>query len=248
MNEIISRSLQILPPGEQVRKTASFSFSTAYFSVEESEQRCVDTQVRRLCSTDWLTAWCVHVIRWCLQSRGLQVEATPRMVCVWDRFIQTFDRKTSLMYKLFKTNIIRRVHEHSVQISKAPFSSMYCIWCRLFFFKQKKLQNAVFVFFPAWLVMTEKEKKKTQIRQSQNKHLRNKLLYSWKRFHLHTDPCKCSERWRASFTFFVWNKSTLNGSGKKKKSANQLVSLLKAWIFPFFLIKSSRSHPENFAV
>lgn len=160
MNEIISRSLQILPPGEQVRKTASFSFSTAYFSVEESEQRCVDTQVRRLCSTDWLTAWCVHVIRWCLQSRGLQVEATPRMVCVWDRFIQTFDRKTSLMYKLFKTNIIRRVHEHSVQISKAPFSSMYCIWCRLFFLKQKKLQNAVFVFFPAWLVMTEKEKKK----------------------------------------------------------------------------------------
>lgn len=52
MNEIISRSLQILPPGEQVRKTASFSFSTAYFSVEESEQRCVDTQVRRTCSTD----------------------------------------------------------------------------------------------------------------------------------------------------------------------------------------------------
>lgn len=47
-----------------------------------------------------------------------------------------------------------------------------------FFFKQKKLQNAVFVFFPAWLVMTEKKKKKTQIRQSQNKHLRNKLLYS----------------------------------------------------------------------
>lgn len=30
-----------------------------------------------------------------------------------------------------------------------------------FFFKQKKLQNAVFVFFPAWLVMTEKEKKNT---------------------------------------------------------------------------------------
>lgn len=248
MNEIISRSLQILPPGEQVRKTASFSFSTAYFSVEESEQRCVDTQVRRLCSTDWLTAWCVHVIRWCLQSRGLQVEATPRMVCVWDRFIQTFDRKTSLMYKLFKTNIIRRVHEHSVQISKAPFSSMYCIWCRLFFLN-KKNYKMLFLFFSSLVGYDRKKKKKTQIRQSQNKHLRNKLLYSWKRFHLHTDPCKCSERWRASFTFFVWNKSTLNGSGKKKKSANQLVSLLKAWIFPFFfLIKSSRSHPENFAV
>lgn len=170
------------------------------------------------------------------------------MVCVWDRFIQTFDRKTSLMYKLFKTNIIRRVHEHSVQISKAPFSSMYCIWCRLFFLN-KKNYKMLFLFFSSLVSYDRKRKKKTQIRQSQNKHLRNKLLYSWKRFHLHTDPCKCSERWRASFTFFVWNKSTLNGSGKKKKSANQLVSLLKAWIFPFFFfIKSSRSHPENFAV
>lgn len=160
MNEIISRSLQILPPGEQVRKTASFSFSTAYFSVEESEQRCVDTQVRRLCSTDWLTAWCVHVIRWCLQSRGLQVEATPRMVCVWDRFIQTFDRKTSLMYKLFKTNIIRRVHEHSVQISKAPFSSMYCIWCRLFFLNKKNYKTLFLFFFqPGWLWQKKKKKK-----------------------------------------------------------------------------------------
>lgn len=215
MNEIISRNLQILPPGEQVRKTASFSFSTAYFSVEESEQRCVDAQVRRICSTDWLTECCAHVIRWCLQSRGLQVEATPRMVCVWDRFIQTFDKKTSLMYKLFKTNIIRRVHEHSVQISKAPFSSMYCIWCRLFLKKQNKKQRNAVCFFPAWLVMTEKEKK-TQIRQSQNKHLRNKLLYSWKRFHLHTDPCKCSERWRASFTFFVWNKKHFKWKWRKR--------------------------------
>lgn len=163
MNEIISRSLQILPPGEQVRKTASFSFSTAYFSVEESEQRCVDTQVRRLCSTDWLTAWCVHVIRWCLQSRGLQVEATPRMVCVWDRFIQTFDRKTSLMYKLFKTNIIRRVHEHSVQISKAPFSSMYCIWCRLFFLNKKNYKMLFLFFFqPGWLWQKKKKKNTNQ--------------------------------------------------------------------------------------
>lgn len=63
------------------------------------------------------------------------------------------------MYKLFKTNIIRRVHEHSVQISKAPFSSMYCIWCRLFFLN-KKNYKMLFLFFSSLVSYDRKRKKK----------------------------------------------------------------------------------------